>query len=261
MDTNISKNGSIETQILNQVAYITFSHPQGNSFPFKLLKALEIAIDQQNHNANVQCIVLKSEGTGVFCAGASFEELLEVTNLDSGKIFFSGFANIINTIRKCSKPIVGRVQGKSVGGGVGLIAACDYVMATEQSAIKLSEVAIGIGPFVIEPVISRKIGTSAMAALALAPLEWKSASWALDKGLFHSIFENIEQLDANVTLYAEQLASYHAEAIYELKKVLWHGTDHWDTLLSERAAISGKLVLSQFTKNALQEFKKQKNNA
>jgi methylglutaconyl-CoA hydratase len=255
MNPNFSNQGSIHTQISNQVAYITFYHPLGNSFPSKLLKELEINIENQNNNSEVQCIVLKSEGNGAFCAGASFDELLEVSDLETGKQFFSGFANVINAMRKCSKPIVGRVQGKAVGGGVGLIAACDYAMATQQSAVKLSEIAIGIGPFVIEPAVSRKMGTMAMSAMTLAPLEWKTAIWALENGLYNQLFETVEELDVNITKFAEQLASYHPEAIREFKKILWQGTENWDELLAERAGISGKLVLSDFTKKALNEFK------
>jgi methylglutaconyl-CoA hydratase len=199
----------------------------------------------------VGVVVLKSQGTATFCAGASFDELLAVTTEAEGKTFFSGFAHLINAMRKCPKIIVGRVQGKTVGGGVGIAAACDYVLATHEASVKLSELTIGIGPFVIEPAVSRKIGKTALAELSLAAGEWKSAAWAKEKGLFANTFESIEKLDEAVSILTHQLASYNPEAVTEMKKVLWEGTEHWDNLLVERAAITGKLVLSEATKSAL----------
>jgi methylglutaconyl-CoA hydratase len=199
----------------------------------------------------VGVVVLKSQGTATFCAGASFDELLAVTTEAEGKTFFSGFANLINAMRKCPKIIVGRVQGKTVGGGVGIAAACDYVLATHEASVKLSELSIGIGPFVIEPAVSRKIGKTALAELSLVAGEWKSAAWAKEKGLFANTFATIEKLDEAVSILTHQLASYNPEAVTEMKKVLWEGTEHWDNLLVERAAITGKLVLSEATKSAL----------
>lgn len=255
MNTPSKNKGNIIVSLNNKVAQIMFGHPNGNSFPTQLLKDLEAQIIKLTENESVGCIILKSEGTGVFCAGASFDELIEISDIKQGTMFFSGFANVINAIRKCTKPVIARVQGRAVGGGVGLIAACDYVFATSKSEIKLSEIAIGIGPFVIEPAVSRKIGSMSTSALTLAPLEWKSASWALNKGLFNEVFENIEDLDHKINIFTQEIASYHSEAIIEYKKILWQGTDNWDDLLKERAAISGRLVLSDFTKKAISEFK------
>ncbi|MFM7682125.1 MAG: enoyl-CoA hydratase/isomerase family protein, partial [Bacteroidota bacterium] len=205
-------------------------------------------------NANVTIIVLQSEGT-TFCAGASFDELLQIDNLSDGKQFFSGFANVINAMRNCSKLIVGKVQGKAVGGGVGIIAACDYAIATTKADVKLSELTIGIGPFVIEPAVSRKIGHTAMSELTLAGNEWKSSIWAFEKGLFAKLVQP-EDLDSALEKFALQLASYNSEALAKMKQVFWQNTGHWSTLLYDRAEISGKLVLSAFTKKALEAFKK-----
>jgi methylglutaconyl-CoA hydratase len=202
-------------------------------------------------NPEVAVLVLKSQGTAAFCAGASFDELLAVTNEADGKIFFSGFAHLINAMRKCPKLIIGRVQGKAVGGGVGIAAACDYVLASQEASIKLSELAIGIGPFVIEPAVSRKIGNTAFAELSLTAGEWKSAAWAKEKGLYAQIFETFTDLDTAVADLAKKIASYNPEAVTEIKKIIWEGTSHWDSLLIERAAITGKLVLSEATKTAL----------
>ncbi|WPR72428.1 enoyl-CoA hydratase/isomerase family protein [Flavobacterium sp. NG2] len=248
--------GIVTTSIQNKTATLTFGHPASNSFPRNLLDQLTEQINTLSTNQEVSVIVLQSQGNGAFCAGASFDELLAVQTPEQGTHFFSGFALLLNAMRNCCKIIVGRVQGKAVGGGVGIIAACDYVFATETSAIKLSEIAIGIGPFVIEPAVSHKIGKTAMSQLALAPHTWKTAAWANEKGLFSEIFDNQEIVDKNLNSFVEKLASYHPEALYEMKKVLWEGTENWDTLLFERAEISGKLVLSDFTKNALSQFKK-----
>lgn len=248
--------GSIKTEIVNKIAKVTFSHPASNSFPSSLLQKLTDELEALNKNENVTIIVLQSEGTGAFCAGASFDELVAISNYEEGSKFFSGFANVINAMRKCSKLIIGRIHGKAVGGGVGLAAACDYTFSTQKSDIKLSEIAIGIGPFVIEPAVSRKIGKTALAEMTLTPTLWKSANWAKEKGLFTEVFDNVEDLDNRLEIYTSELSQYNKEALADMKKVLWEGTDNWDSLLYERAAISGRLVLSDFTKKALEKFKK-----
>lgn len=251
-----TSNGTILTTISNKIATITFSHPASNSFPSNQLKDLMTQINTLSENEDVSVIVLKSDGQGAFCAGASFDELLQVSNLEQGQAFFSGFANVINAMRSCSKIIVGRIQGKAVGGGVGLAAACDYTFAVENAAIKLSEIAIGIGPFVIEPAVSRKIGKTAMSEMTLSPTEWKSGNWAFENKLYSKLFSSISEMDTALNVFVQQMATYNPEALFEMKKVLWEGTSDWSELLYERAAISGKLVLSDFTKNALNQFKK-----
>lgn len=255
MTTN-RQNGSLYTSINNKIATVEFGHPASNSFPSELLDRLTKELNKLSNNTDVSVIVLKSEGERAFCAGASFDELVAINNLESGKQFFSGFANVINAMRSCSKLIIGRVQGKTVGGGVGLAAACDYVLATEHAAIKLSELTIGIGPFVIAPAVERKVGVSGLAELTLDATSWKNAYWAKEKGLYAKVLENISELDKEVEILSEKLASYNPDALAEMKKALWKGTEHWDNILIERAETSGKLVLSEFTKNALSKFKK-----
>ena len=249
-------NGNLIYSIKNNIAIVEFGHPASNSFPSELLNRLTSLLNDLSSNDNVNVIVLKSEGNRTFCAGASFDELMAVTNLSEGEAFFSGFANVINAMRSCSKLIIGRIQGKAVGGGVGLASACDYVLATEAASIKLSELSIGIGPFVIAPAVERKMGTSAFSELTIAATEWKSAYWAKEKGLYAKVLESIEDLDKEVDFLANKLASYNPEALKNMKKTFWSGTEHWDELLIERAEMSGKLVLSEFTKNALNQFKK-----
>ena len=248
-------NGSLYTSIENRIATIEFGHPASNSFPLELLDRLEKEFHRLSDDDNVSVIILKSEGEKAFCAGASFDELVEIQDEEQGKKFFSGFANVINAMRTCSKIIVGRVQGKTVGGGVGLAAACDYVLATEAASIKLSEFTIGIGPFVIAPAVERKIGVAGLAELALAPHEWKNAYWAKEKGLFAKVLSSIKDLDRELEIFTEKLASYNPEALKEMKKVLWENTSNWGILLKERAAVSGKLVLSNDTKNALAKLR------
>lgn len=253
--TTQNPNGVLITTIENKIATLEFGHPASNSFPSDLLNRLTNELNNLSQNPDISVIVLKSSGSGAFCAGASFNELLTVSNLEEATKFFSGFANVLNAMRRCSKIIVGRIHGKAVGGGVGIAAACDFALATNESAIKLSELAIGIGPFVIEPAVTRKIGKSAMTEMTLEA-EWKTAAWANQKGLFAKVFETTSELDIEVTAFANKLASYNPEALSEMKKNLWEGTENWDTLLYERAEISGKLVLSDFSKKALNQFKK-----
>lgn len=250
-----NQNGSLQTTFQNAVATVQFGHPASNSFPRELLNRLTAEINLLSQNEEISVIVLQSEGSKVFCSGASFDELLQVENEEQGTEFFSGFAHLLNAMRNCSKIIIGRVQGKAVGGGVGIISACDYAFATPESAIKLSELAIGIGPFVIEPAVSRKIGKTAMTQMTLDAQNWKSANWALEKGLYAALY-SAEELDAEVENFAQKLSSYNPEALLEMKKMIWEGTEHWESLLLERAAITGKLVLSDFSKKALIQFKK-----
>ncbi len=248
-------NGFLLTTIENKIATLEFGHPASNSFPSDLLNRLTNELLNLSTNPAISVIVLKSSGSGAFCAGASFDELLVVSNPEEATKFFSGFANVLNAMRNCSKIIIGRIHGKAVGGGVGIIAACDYALATTESSIKLSELAIGIGPFVIEPAVSRKMGKSATAEMTL-DTEWKTAAWANQKGLFSKIFETTTELDTEIAAFANKLASYNPEALSEIKKIFWEGTENWDSLLYERAEISGKLVLSDFSKKALNQFKK-----
>lgn len=254
--TTTRQQGSLFTKIAQGIATIEFGHPASNSFPSELLERLTKELVSVGKQASVSVIVLKSEGEKAFCAGASFDELVAVSNLIEGQQFFTGFANVLNAMRTCGKLIIGRVQGKTVGGGVGLAAACDYVLATENASIKLSEFTIGIGPFVIEPAVSRKIGVAGTAELTLEATQWKNAYWAKEKGLYAKVFETINELDDAVESLSSKLASYNTDALIEMKKALWKGTENWNNLLAERAAISGELVLSEFTKKALEKFKK-----
>jgi methylglutaconyl-CoA hydratase len=248
-------SGTVYQRKEGALATVTFFHPKGNSLPSNLLNSLVGIFQTLGQDPEVKVIVLQSEGESSFCGGASFDELLAVSTPDEGKIFFSGFANLINAMRKCPKPILGRVQGKTVGGGVGIIAATDYCFATEAADIKLSELSIGIGPFVIAPAIERKAGVAALSELTLDAKTWKTAYWAQKKGLIQRVFENAREMDEGISILTSQLSEYSTEALEEMKKVFWEGTEHWDKLLIERAEKSGRLVLSEFTKKALAGFK------
>lgn len=254
---NATEQGNVTFEINETgIATIEFFHPMSNSLPGKVLNKLANTITELGNNEQVKIIILKSAGDRAFCAGASFDELISIDDMETGKVFFSGFANVINAARKCPKFIIGRVQGKAVGGGVGMASAVDYCYATKFAAVKLSELAVGIGPFVVGPAVERKIGTSAMSMLAINATEWYPAEWAKEKSLYAEIFDSIEAMDEAIDVLANKLAQSNPEAMSMLKKVFWEGTEHWDTLLSERAAMSGKLVLSDFTRNAINAFKK-----
>ncbi len=245
----------VKLTISSEIGYVEFFHPNRNSMPSDVLSQLAETIQEAGNNHAIKVIVLKSGGDRTFCAGASFNELIAIEDAIIGKAFFSGFANVVNTMRKCPKLIIGRIQGKSVGGGLGLAAATDYCMATKYASIKLSELSIGIGPFVIEPVVTRKIGLPAMSQMTIDAETFFSAEFAKEKGLYADVFETAEELDEAIESLATKLASYNPEALTEMKTVFWKGTDHWDTLLTDRAAISGKLVLSAFTKKTLKRFR------
>jgi methylglutaconyl-CoA hydratase len=248
-------NPYVNINIENQVGTIEFFHPAHNSLPGDLLSKLAQTITNAGENNDIKVIILKSGGDRTFCAGASFNELMSINDEKVGKIFFSGFANVINAMRKCPKFIIGRIQGKTVGGGVGLAAATDYCMATKFAAIKLSELNIGIGPFVVGPAIERKLGVSSMSQIAIDANSFYSAEWAKQKGLYTQVYESTEALDEAVKAFAENLCTYNQEAMQKMKTMFWEGTDNWDDLLAERAKISGQLVLSDFTKETLKRFK------
>ncbi len=245
----------VESKTSGNITTITFFHPSHNSMPSTQLVALQTAIENAGMDAQAHVIILQSAGDKTFCAGASFDELAAIENVVAGKTFFMGFANVINAMRKCPKFIVVRVQGKAIGGGVGLAAAADYAIAHNSASIKLSELAVGIGPFVIGPVVERKIGLSAFSELAINATEWRTADWAKSRGLFHEVFDNVTQVDAYTTDLATRLSLFSLEAMQQLKKVLWQNTEHWDELLQTRALISGELILSDFSKKAIAKFK------
>lgn len=255
MNKNTKEDGHVEFHLNNGVATIEFYHPQSNSLPGYVLKELAETITNTGQNSMVNVIILKSRGDRAFCGGASFEELTNIVDVVAGEQFFSGFARVINAMRTCEKLIIGRVQGKSVGGGVGLASAMDYCFATQHADIKLSELAIGIGPFVVGPAVARKIGETSAQHLAISPDTWQTASWAKEKGLYNEVYDSTEEMDAAINVFAKKLNSYNPEAMSNIKKVFWTGTEHWGELLYERAEISGKLVLSEFTKNAIEQFK------
>ena len=245
----------VKEDINNGISTIEFFHPAHNSLPGDILEKLRKTIKKAGENSEVKVIILKSGGERTFCAGASFKELMSINDAETGRVFFSGFANVINAMRKCPKFIIGRVQGKAVGGGVGMASATDYCFATKFASVKLSELAIGIGPFVVGPAVERKLGLTGMSQIAIDANTFYDAQWAMQKGLYASVHESTQALDTAVQLFAENLCRYNPEAMAEMKKVMWTGTENWDTLLAERAAISGRLVLSDFTKETLKRFK------
>ncbi|MBS1636634.1 MAG: enoyl-CoA hydratase/isomerase family protein [Bacteroidetes bacterium] len=247
--------GYVKSEIKNGIAYITFFHPQSNSMPGTQLRNLAAEVEKMGKDAQAKVIVLQSEGDKAFCAGASFDELISIKDIDTGLKFFSGFAAVINAMRKAPKFVIARVQGKAVGGGVGIASAADYTFAVEGASVKLSELAVGIGPFVVGPAVERKVGTSAFCQLTINATEWQSAQWAKEKGLYAELFANAADMDKGIEALASKLAASNPEAMAMLKKVMWEGTENWDTLLVERAGMSGTLVLSEFTVNAINKFK------
>ena len=251
----MSNDAYIRTHNEHGINTIEFFHPQSNSLPGKILEELAKEIHFAGTHDDTRVIILKSAGEKTFCSGASFDELIAIKNEVEGLKFFNGFANVINAMRKCPKFIIGRIQGKCVGGGVGLVAAVDYAIANNNAEVKLSELAVGIGPFVVGPAVERKIGAAAFSALSIDATKWRSSDWAKRKGLFAELHDSIENMDEAVYYLANTLAHSSPEAMAAMKKIFWKGTEHWDELLKERAAISGRLVLSDFTKKAIAKFK------
>jgi methylglutaconyl-CoA hydratase len=250
----MNNTGQIDLSLTDEVAHITFSHPAHNSMPSHLLAGLVATLDRAGSNDAIRSILLRSGGERTFCAGANLDELLAIEDAETGKAFFMGFASVILAMRRCPKPIVVAVQGKAIGGGVGIAAAADYCLATTAAQVKLSELAIAIGPFVILPALTRKMGVAAASELCL-DTEWHGAQWAKDCGLFQRVYNDTETLYTEAEALARKLANYSPKATSRLKKSLWSGTDHWPQLLAERARITGSLVLEDEAKKALEKFK------
>jgi methylglutaconyl-CoA hydratase len=241
----------VKAETHQSITTIEFYHPQSNSLPAKLLNDLAHEIHRAGTMFETKVIILKSAGDRAFCAGASFDELSAISNVEQGTKFFSGFAHLINAMRKCPKMIIGRIHGKCVGGGVGIAASVDYAIALDKAEVRLSELSLGFGPFVIAPAVERKIGQGAFGALSIDATMWRNAEWCLRKGLFSELHHSVEDMDEAVSRLAFTLSHSSAEAMAELKHILWKGTDNWDILLSERAALSGRLALSEFSKKAI----------
>ena len=250
----IMNNGTVDFQIKDGIGTLSFEHPAANSLPLALLNTLAEKLQELDHRADVKAIVLTSLGTGAFCAGASLKELKSITSLNDAETFFLGFATLINTIRKLQKMVIARVHGKIVGGGVGLVSCCDYAIATTVASIKLSELSIGLGPYVIEPAVSRKMGTNAFAQLSLDCHTWKSAEWGLHKKLYNHVVKSEKELDSLIAETALRFASYDAEAIKTLRQLLWKDTAHWETLLTKNAKITARLALGNATQKILKSL-------
>lgn len=248
-------DGYVKSTTQEGIATVTFHHPKSNSLPGHVLRAMAKAIEDAGRDRSVRVIVLRSDGDKAFCAGASFDELLSITDLQQGTVFFSGFAAVINAIRTAPVFVIGRIHSHTVGGGVGLACAVDIAYAHESASARLSELAIGIGPFVVGPAVERKVGTGNFGLLTATPATRRSSEWCERHGLYAEVFPTIEALDARIDAHAKELASYSPEAMAELKRIMWCGTEDWDTLLAERAGMSGRLVLSEFTANAIAKFK------
>ncbi|HMQ07095.1 MAG TPA: enoyl-CoA hydratase/isomerase family protein [Saprospiraceae bacterium] len=240
----MAEQGKIKYIKDGRTGIIEFFHPAHNSLPSALLLELKTCIETASQDDGIHIILLKSSGNRTFCAGASFEELSSIKNEVEGKEFFMGFARVVNAMRKSDKVIIGRVHGKAVGGGVGIISACDYVIANQYASFRLSELEIGIGPFVIGPVVERKSGSSIFSMLSLTPGIWRNPEFGKQCGLYHEVHESTELLDHHLNLFISNLQEYSLSALKELKRIWWEDTSHWDELLEHRAGISGRLVLS-----------------
>ncbi len=250
-----AEEGWVRSNIEAGVGTITFHHPKGNSLPGALLRGLADETQKLGANTDAKVIVLRSEGDSAFCGGASFAELQAIKNKEQGKEFFSGFARLILAMKSVPKFVIARVHSKAVGGGVGVAAAADYALATTGSSAKLSELALGIGPFVVGPAVERKMGAAAFTAMSI-DYDWRDATWCRAKGLYNEIFASYSELDNAVSALAQKLAKSSPDAMAELKRVFWQGTEGWDRLLDERAGVSGRLVLSEFARNYIASFSK-----
>lgn len=249
----------VTTIVENHIAKITFGTPKSNSLPGEILEKLASTLLEEGAKNEVKAILLQSAGEKAFCAGASFDELLEINDLETSKIFFGGFAKVLNSMRNCKKIVVVRVQGKTTGGGVGIACGADYCFATQEAALALTEINLGIGPFVIGPYVERKIGKSQFTAMAI-DAEFRSALWAKEHSIYHSVSESIEEMDLQLSDFLNKLSTRSDEALSLIKKVSWEGTEHFDQLSPERIVMSASLILEKSAKERIESIKEKLRN-
>ena len=244
----------VNAQVLNQISHIEFGTSKSNSLPGEILELLAQTILSEAAKVDVKAIVLKSSGEKAFCAGASFDELLQIDELEISKKFFGGFAKVLNAMRTCGKLVIVRVQGKTTGGGVGIACGADYCFATKDSSLALTELNLGIGPFVIGPYVERKIGKSEFTAMAI-DADFRSAQWAERNHIYHVVSDSIEEMDEKLTVFLDTLASRSADALALLKKVSWEGSEHFEKLMPERIQMSASLILEDSAKENINKIK------
>ena len=247
-------NGFVNQELKNSISEITFGHPKSNSLPGEILELLAQTILNEGAKTEVKAILLKSGGEKAFCAGASFDELLSIDELENSKKFFGGFAKVLNAMRSCGKLVIVRVQGKTTGGGVGIACAADYCFATKDAALALTELNLGIGPFVIGPYVERKMGKSAYAAMSI-DADFRSAEWCKQHDVYHSVSENIEMMDEEISKFLEKLSARSSDALSLIKKVSWEGTEHFEELMPERILMSASLILEDSAKKNIEKIK------
>ncbi|MDH6252173.1 methylglutaconyl-CoA hydratase [Chryseobacterium sp. H1D6B] len=247
-------NEFVVSEVKNNIAEITFGTPKSNSLPGAILEKLAQTILDEGAKEEVKAILVKSEGEKAFCAGASFDELLAIEELEASTKFFGGFAKVLNAMRNCGKIVVVRVQGKTTGGGVGIACGADYCFAVKDAALALTEVNLGIGPFVIGPYVERKIGKSQFSAMAI-DADFRSAAWAEQHNVYHSVSENISEMDMALEKFLQTLASRSIEALSLIKKVSWEGTDHFNELMPARIHMSASLILEDSAKKNIESIK------
>ncbi|MGB9663666.1 MAG: enoyl-CoA hydratase/isomerase family protein [Ignavibacteria bacterium] len=249
----MAENEIVTSEIKDKVCTISFFNPKGNSLSTLHLLRLTKEFNDVNYNENVNVVVLRSGGDGAFCGGASIDELVKFDRFEKAKEFFFAFGKLLLTIIRCQKPVIARVHGKIVGGGIGLVSACDYSIAKKDASLRLSELTIGIGPFVISPFVIRKIGISAFTHLSL-DTQWRDAEWGKIFGLYSKVVETNEQLDEEVYKLASDLSKFSMNSLIKLKEILWEKTENWDQLIDERAEISARLILAEIASGRLQKI-------
>lgn len=254
VDSATVLEGTVQASVADGVGTVEFSHPKGNSLPAKLLDDLAGAITKLGNDAAARVIVLRSAGTGAFCAGASFDEFVTLADAEAGKRFFSGFSRVVLAMVRAPKFVLTRVHGRAAGGALGVIAASDYSIALRTASVKLSELQVGIGPFVVGVVIERKLGLAPFQSLAVHA-DWHDADWCERHGLYSALVDDEAALDVAVEAHAKRLASSNPDAMAEMKRIFWHDIGDWEERMNERAAMSGRMVFSNFTHAALTKFR------
>ena len=204
----------------NAIATVTLNRPQvHNAFDETLIADVTACFARLSEDAEVRAIVLRGAGES-FCAGADLHWMGRMAGYsqEENRADADALQRMFDVIATCPKPTIARVQGGAIGGGVGLVAVCDVVIAAPEAKFALSEVRLGLVPAVIAPYVLQKIGMGAARALFVTG-ERFNAEEALRIGLVQQVVAAIE-LDAAIQKKLEWILHAGPNAIAAAKRLL-----------------------------------------
>lgn len=235
---------TLQIELRDEVLTVTLDRPDvHNAFNDELIhEAIDLFSNIDPGAARV--LVLRGSGKN-FCAGADLNWMSRMVSYtrDENIRDSSLLAKMFALMNDCPVPVVGRIHGAAIGGGVGLVAVCDVAIASSDTKFGLSEVKLGILPAVISPYVIAKIGETHARALFLTGERFE-AERAMRIGLVHRVVDSVAELDAAVYETVTQLKTSGPEAVRECKKLIAHvaGSERADAIPYTIEAIATRRV-------------------